>query len=145
MGYSYQVVEVFECSKEELFDLFWDVVWVPKEPSRVMTTEVLNEGDENKIGFVKLTNPIGLKEEIIHFDKGVCMKYKITEGPVTVKEYVSTVLVEDVEGGKSKLTWTGDFDGTYIGSMMYKGQLVMIYGHFVKQMKEYLKRKQSNL
>ena len=51
-----------------------------------------------------------VREELIDYRENSAYTYKIVGGPFPVKNYISTISVEDVGGTRTRVTWKGSFD-----------------------------------
>jgi len=59
-----------------------------------------------------LANPNGqtIVERLEEFDNsGRTYTYSILEAPFPVKEYLSTLCVQDLDGGRARVEWSGEF------------------------------------
>lgn len=78
----------------------------------VKKTEII-EGKNNRSGAVRvLTLQDGgtIKEKLVAYKfKQKTFDYEIIEGVLPVSHYASTVTVSEVKGGKSLVTWKGNF------------------------------------
>lgn len=75
----------------------------------------LTKGKNNVKGAMRvLTTKDGAKltEQLLaHSDKAMSMKYRITESPFPIRNYVATVKVAASKGGGSIVTWSSTFKG----------------------------------
>jgi len=83
--------------------------WLP-----VISTSEIELGDDNVPGAVRLlTLPDGgkVREELLEHDEDArSMTYSILEAPEPIKDYRSTLKIEE-NGAGSRVVWTGSFEG----------------------------------
>jgi hypothetical protein len=78
------------------------------------STEIIKGRNNVKGALRVLTTKDGAKltEQLLtHSDKSMSMKYRITESPFPIRNYVSTVKVTASKGGGSIVTWSSTFKG----------------------------------
>ncbi|MDD9805913.1 MAG: SRPBCC family protein [Gammaproteobacteria bacterium] len=84
-------------------------VWHP-----VVVMSTLKKGQHNKEGAVRvltLADGAEVTEVLVkHSDYDKSYTYRITGGPLPVKNYESVVAVKGAPGGKATVTWSGTFD-----------------------------------
>lgn len=100
----------------------WDAVknfdglntWHP-----AVASDQIVEGSNNQVGAVRLlTLKDGgtIKEKLLGFDPAAhSFKYAILEGVLPVSDYTATVSVKAGAGGKSVVTWSGQFKRKNVG------------------------------
>ncbi|RKZ94957.1 MAG: SRPBCC family protein [Gammaproteobacteria bacterium] len=84
-------------------------VWHP-----VVVESQLKQGDSQSAGAVRLLtlgNGATITEKLVSNNNALrTYTYAITESPLPVSDYVSTITVSAAEGGKSTVTWSSSFD-----------------------------------
>lgn len=97
-------------SAEELWRVVGDFNGLPKFVAAATTSRVEGEG----VGAVRtLILPDGatILERLEELDEsGKKLVYSIVEGPLPVENYLSTMKVTDLGGGKSELSWSSKFN-----------------------------------
>ena len=113
----------FDRSADEVWDLIGDFHGLHKFNPQVPPTEAIDDGTARKI----VMGPNAIIERLV--EKGD-RSYTYTmddDGPLPVKNYRSTLGVNDAGAGKSTVEWNGTFDGDasaeQLVTMIYTGGL----------------------
>lgn len=84
-------------------------VWHP-----VVVASQLKQGDSQSTGAVRLLtlgNGATITEKLVSNNNASrTYTYAITESPLPVADYVSTITVSEAEGGKATVIWSSSFD-----------------------------------
>lgn len=125
-SFAYGAAPVLHVTKTATVDApaakVWDAVknfdglntWHP-----AVASDQIVEGKNNQVGAVRLlTLKDGgtIKEKLLGYHPaGRSFKYAILEGVLPVSDYTSTVSVKAAKGGKSVVTWSGQFKRKNVG------------------------------